>query len=755
MAYRGDDLDLRTPQTWSASSAELSSPPEPYTNGSRARGVGYNRASPILVDDIVLACSNHAFDVAVAHRAGEVRLEHLLHAMTRVEGASNALEARGIRVPGLRRESATIIAGEIPIGLGGAQIRPHRSDEFEQALRTASTIAYRRNAPANVDDLLDAMLDMPSDSPGIALLARHGGRIARDRLPQREAQREREAGRERDLMRDRDRDMVRPRERELQPLPPLSRSTAFQTEPRASEQRKSQAEYYVAEPARPSSRTDLIGTQVDGIQNARIDQLENALRSLATDLASDRAAQRDDASRLHGGIHDRMKSLEQTVLAANASDSIGGSDMMLDRLASVERTFEQRLNELSRPWGVLSDRLQGLEQTILDTRGAKNGDVSAVADRLERSLSERMKGLERALDGGLNRSIDFGPISNRLDIIEEAVLSPAANSDTEKLTEKLVERLRALEDTITNQRALASQANQALSGDVKQLASTIAGQSANSERVQSFVAERFQTLTLGFERQRDDVTGPVIERINALGQLLENRITTPLNDRMAGLAQSLDVRLQSVSGLMDRQRTEGTLPVLERVTALQSAVDTTTAQLQRSVVTLAERVETVEANLRNAIDQVAQAFATQAAQVAETQAAHTAELKEVHEALIKLNTNQHTLAGSIDQWRLDGVGDISVIANRLQGIEASAGKPIQMIEALTTSVDNINRLTVERYHRRNRFWYWLFGTDDWVTASWPSQVANVEAERNALRGSVPTTPAPTASQSGLPKSLQR
>jgi hypothetical protein len=116
---------------------------------------------------------------------------------------------------------------------------------------------------------------------------------------------------------------------------------------------------------------------------------------------------------------------------------------------------------------------------------------------------------------------------------------------------------------------------------------------------------------------------------------------------------------------------------------------------------------------------------------------HTAELREVHDALIKLNTNQHTLAGSIDQWRLDGVGDVSVIANRLESIEKSSSKPVAMMEQLTASVDNITKATVERYHRKNRFWYWLFGTDDWLTASWPSQVAAVEAERQTLRGTVP------------------
>lgn len=680
MAYRGEDLDLRTPQTWGGTPSDVAGASDSYTNGGRGRQAAYPRNMPILVDDIVLACSNHAFDVAVAHRAGEVRIEHLLHAMTRVDGASNALEARGIRVSGLRRESATIIAGEIPIGLGAGLGRPHRSDNFEHALRSASAIAYRRNAPANVDDVLDALLDMPSDVAGIALLARHGGRVARDRSLPRDVMRE--------PSRDRERDLLPP----FQPLPPLMRSQPqFSADSRNSEPiRKPAGTYYAAD--RPA-RTEIIGSQVDGLQNARIDQLENALRSLASEISNDRKAERDDAGRFRGNLNDRLQSLEQTVMSSANDGSDAG--ILLERLGGVERGLEQRLGELARPWGVLSDRLQGREQTILDTRGTKSGELASVQERLvslERSVGERIKGLERSVDAVGLATLDLSPIANRLDIIEEAVLTPQASPDAERLAE----RLRALEEAVNAQRALVVQSNQALNNDVKALASALAGQSASNERVHSFVSDRIQTLTSGFERQRVELTGPLTERINAL-------------------ASSLDGRLQSMTGLVDRQST-----------AFGSFVDTRTSETQRAVASLAERMTALETNLTLSLDKAAEA-----------QAVHTAELKEVHEALIKLNTNQHTLAGSIDQWRLDGVGDVSVIANRLEQIEKSNARPVQMLESLTTSVDNINRATVERYHRRNRVYYWLFGTDDWLTASWPSQVANIEAERQSLRGSVP------------------
>ena len=122
MDYRGQDLDLRTSR-WSAASTEPSSwreadaaTPQPAQSAPQplAPRAAVQRSSPIWVDETLLACANHAFDVALAYRSAEVRLEHLLLAMTRVEAAAAALEARGVRVASLRRDSAVTIAGEMP-----------------------------------------------------------------------------------------------------------------------------------------------------------------------------------------------------------------------------------------------------------------------------------------------------------------------------------------------------------------------------------------------------------------------------------------------------------------------------------------------------------------------------------------------------------------------------------------------------------------------------------------------------------------
>ncbi|HPG88487.1 MAG TPA: Clp protease N-terminal domain-containing protein, partial [Hyphomicrobium sp.] len=152
MSYRGEDLDLRTSQTWSATPADLAIDADAALTKNSQRLTPRN--GPMWVDDTVLSCANYAFDVALAHRSGDVRLEHFLHAMTRIDVAAEALEARGVRVAALRRESATIIASEIPVGLTNGNGVPRRSEELADVLRFAATNADRRSAPATIEDVL-------------------------------------------------------------------------------------------------------------------------------------------------------------------------------------------------------------------------------------------------------------------------------------------------------------------------------------------------------------------------------------------------------------------------------------------------------------------------------------------------------------------------------------------------------------------------------------------------------------------------
>ena len=123
MSYRGRDLDLRTA--------------EPARPRQSAEQLAFDQTSaPILyVDDAVLACCNHAYDLALAYRAPEVRLEHLLNAMTRTDAAVDVMALQGIDVAGLRRDTAAVIAAEAPIIQATERSTPRRSPELAEPTR--------------------------------------------------------------------------------------------------------------------------------------------------------------------------------------------------------------------------------------------------------------------------------------------------------------------------------------------------------------------------------------------------------------------------------------------------------------------------------------------------------------------------------------------------------------------------------------------------------------------------------------------
>ena len=175
----------------------------------------------------------------------------------------------------------------------------------------------------------------------------------------------------------------------------------------------------------------------------------------------------------------------------------------------------------------------------------------------------------------------------------------------------------------------------------------------------------------------------------------------------------------------------------ERIYCSNGAYDTKTggnlAEILDKLAYVYELNHTVADKLAERMNAVEQAMAAEIETAAAKHQAYAQDLGEVHDALMKLNQNQHTLAGSIDQWRTEAAGDTATISNRLANLDRDNERPIETLNALTAHMDTMNKAMIERYHRRNRFWYWLFGTDDWISKSWPSQTQAIEDERQRLR----------------------
>lgn len=555
MVYRGDDLDLRTPQA-TPGDVTISEPAEPFVASSRSRtAAGAPRTAPIWVDETLLDCCNHAYDVASAHRAAEVRLEHLIYALTSSDAGTEALETRGVRTASLRREAATVIATEIPAVHGSGKTSPRRAEAVEEVLRLAAAHAYRHQAPAGVADVAYVLRDSGHE---FATLLRH--------LPA---------------------PMPRPAEAPLDlaaPREPVRNGAAERRIPRGP----------AADFAVPT-------------QHSRIDALEQALRTLTIELANER--------KILSGV---LQDLQRELMAQREDTSrLGG--ITQDRIQAV-----------------FGDRLQSLEQAFHAGRGP-NGDLSALQDRLgllERALQAEISVTRAAVEALAEKpGTDVSPLLRQIETIEAA--------------------------------------GRILSENVQALAATV-------------------------ERQPSEIsalaTQPIIEHLNALA------VT-----RDAQHAATID-------GASETHR---------RLDVLEKALETyagQAAQERAELRTLLERIA----------DRNQEGFTALSESIAQ-------DLSEVHDGLARVHSDHHALATTLDAESQDAANAFAALALRIENLETAAGRPVERLESLSAMVERMHKTTVEKYYRRNRLWYWLFGTDDWLAASWPSQSARIAEELRAIK----------------------
>jgi hypothetical protein len=165
MAYKGMDLNLRSGRPWPGREPGI----DDAANGGSWSHPTRGALEPIHVDDQVEACCNSAYDAALFHGAAEVRLDHLLHAMTRVKASADLMEQLSIRTGQVRQETAVAIASVAPSHADGG---PRTSMEMEEILRRAAAFAGERKTSATVADLLRAVLGLGRKAPSTLLLMR-------------------------------------------------------------------------------------------------------------------------------------------------------------------------------------------------------------------------------------------------------------------------------------------------------------------------------------------------------------------------------------------------------------------------------------------------------------------------------------------------------------------------------------------------------------------------------------------------------
>ncbi len=372
--YKGPDLDLKA-LVGDDSEAGL---------WTRTRIFEGGRADPILVDPAVLTVMNHAYDLALAHRAREVQLEHVLNALTLNVPATQTLEAHGIVVASLRRESASAIANIPPADDSATPARPATAKVLEDLLRQSADLAYRAQKPVSVDLLLGVLRETEQKVSGIGLLRRHSGLTA-------------------------------------------GKSQATPTPVRIA---------HVASQRAPS----------DTAQSARLDALERMVQSLSQELSEERQAYSALRAEIDRGP--ALAGLRRHALSPRRTSDSDAQSTIAQQLQLIEQGIETKFSDLAEGWLELGDRIAQFEtkfekrQSELAGIGEDGQNVAIELAKIEESLaavSQRIAGLE---NGRPASGADLSPITEILAKLETKTENALSG------TRAMMERIAALEGKI-------------------------------------------------------------------------------------------------------------------------------------------------------------------------------------------------------------------------------------------------------------------------------------------------------------------
>ena len=659
----------------------------------RALAEASDRSPEIWVDATVLKCCNQAFDLAVAHRAPEVRLEHLVHAMTLVPEAVQILQEAGISDATLRRESGVIIAHDIPSVSPNGTFTPKTSEEMEDVLRLAAETAYQHRSPVAIDDILQTLFDMKRDLPTHNLLSRH-----RSDWTLREPV---EHGRRR-----------------------------YESAPRGRAQ------------IEPPSMTDTA-------QNSRIDQLERVVSDLVATLRSPTHVSEEASEPARPSGHAN----------GNAANGVYVDiDRLLDRIQEIDSSVDRKFRELARTWNVLGERLQTVEDILLEADTNGDGSIdreewARLTGRLDRlqvleALPKRLEALEHLparlerIDGFASRLGRLDEVFAKLERIEpvvakldnmQQVLSKLDRLDRLDMFDDVDRKLTAVEQTFA--RVL-----QRLDGMEERLEKRVGGFDLGP--VQDKLRDIDNAIARGISVDID--TLDILERFKDVISKVEDQglMLQTYGERFDKFDSSIAGSLNAQQAAAERMRA-----TLEQGLRTVSTGNVDTGLIAEAVQqpvarTLADVKAIVEQDRREQREQ----FEVLVKGIDRNVGEYRNDLNEVHEAMLKLNGNQQTFAQSLDQWRGEIASKLTTMLERIETVEKNAERRMQTIDDLRERVDVMTTTTVrEASHddvprampydeRPDSFVMWLFGTDNWWSDGWRSPEERAELRRREQAG---------------------
>ena len=566
MSYRGDDLDLKVP-------------------ASRARAAVTSASDTTLwVDETVLACCNNAFDLALAYGASEVRLAHLLHALTRVEAAVSILEQRGVAAARLRQESAALIVNESPVPLTGERHPPRRSIELEDTVRRAVDAARRRGAPAGVEEVLFGFLSGNRTNPAIDLLRRMAPDLPiENALPVDPTARL-----------DHIEDTLRGIHAELAGDRKLLSDLVRDLQREVASQRGDNANLSTALRERLSDLASHLST-TPGITD-KLTAIEQAVRGGM-----------GEGARTWNAIHQRLESLEAAMRAADPVEPL------VQRIAAVEQAIQDRASDSVRSWVALADRVQSLEKLY------QAGSTEAI--RQWSALSEGNAEILKSLTQHQSTPLDGGALTERLEVIERTVRSGLG--DTVRSNTLLADRVSIVERVIgtrndTQPVMLLDERLRALEGALDGRARETGGRWVELVDRLKTIEGRLGSTAVTTLPTADEITKPVVGYLTSVSDAtvardvkharVQAQAMAEIGGRVAALehvVQANNAAINAAAGVYDRNTDElheGFVRLSENQHTLASAIgdwrDDSTTELRRIAGGL-DRLKAVEDRLES------------------------------------------------------------------------------------------------------------------------------------------------------------
>lgn len=532
MTVRTDELSSR-PQSAKydlpATGQEMLEPEAPIATSLtpvRRNALSY-RPAYLGEDDTVLACCHHAHEVAKAHGAREVMLEHLVHALARVSGAAAILEDRGIHVDALRRESAAVVYGEIPVENTTIVPQLRASKEFNVVMYLAAASAARRDERAtSVRDVLDALLAFDPKSRAVRLLRRHATGT--------------------DL------------EEQLDPLHEI-RSTLDRYTTEMRELRLSVAELRNAQLSTGSSALNLIDDRLRSMERslsglldapqtqrselrALNDQLQLIERSLKAGIGGEALFDRirglekliaDQGPLTPAGLEGIVSRLE--ALDGKILESTKYENVLIERLKAFEKSIEAQLVNAQRGWSGIGDRLAAMEKTVAAERDeqatfqqAVTQEIKALQGMLDLFISEASDGKVEIAGEHAEALKSIGALkdlADRFDALESKIASLASATSVGTINwTPMQERFAGLERTLNAQRNDVASINQALDDELDQI-----------RKAMQSLGHAQQTLSTAIDEWRQNNSGDL--------SIISNRLAAL--ERSATLAPSLGSSVES------------------------------------------------------------------------------------------------------------------------------------------------------------------------------------------------------------------